>query len=263
VLPPVVASSSGSGPGGPSAPSDTSPDGTLGVALRWPGAMTGGRHAAVVGSGLVQPQPTPTRRSVLTGGLVVATGLGASALAGCTLPGSDDPDAPPPPPHPDVVRADEAAARERRLIAAYDVALERAPELTERLAPLRAEHAEHLAALGVPDLPLPEAAPPQEPPDGPPDAPPDAEQLAPQDAEQPAPPDGTEPGAPEPTPSPPPRVVPPPLPLDPALLLPALADLERAAATAHAGAAVRSGRGLAVVLASAAASEASHPVALQ
>ncbi|HVM28289.1 MAG TPA: hypothetical protein VM433_11560 [Mycobacteriales bacterium] len=170
------------------------------------------------------------RRTVLTGGLALLAGGG---LAGCTsLPGRSEPDGPPAP-HPDVVLADQAALRERRLIAAYDAVMQRAPELAERLAPLRAQHAEHLAALGVPALPAPAAAPAA--------AAPTAEPTGP------------------PTPAP---VAPPPLPDDPAALLPALADLERRAATAHAGAAVRSGRGLAVVLASAAASEASHPLAL-
>jgi hypothetical protein len=190
----------------------------------------------------VEPQPTPTRRTVLRGSLALAaTGLGGVAVPGCTGPGDDEPAAPPAP-DPDVVRADEAAVRERRLLAAYDLAMERAPDLTERLAPLRAEHAEHLAALGVPDVPAPvEPVPDEAAPD--PGAPEDA---APADD----------------VPAPAPRVPAPPLPLDPAALLPALADLERKTAAVHAGAAVRSGRGLAVVLAAAAASEASHPLAL-
>jgi hypothetical protein len=155
-----------------------------------------------------------SRRTLLRTGLL----LPLVATAACTEAGSP-PDRPFEP-HPDVVLADAAAARERSLLAAYDAALGLAPALAERLAPLRAEHAEHLAALDVPQLPTP----------------------------------STEPSA---TPTPAPV-----LPADPPALLVALAGLERSAATAHADACVRAGRGLAVVLASAAASEASHPVAL-
>jgi hypothetical protein len=119
------------------------------------------------------------------------------------------------------VLADAAAVRERSLLAAYDAAVALVPALAERLGPLRAEHAAHLAALAVPELPPPSSGPSA-------------------------------------SPSPAPQA----LPADPAGLLAALAGLERAAASAHADACVRAGRGLAVVLASAAASEASHPVAL-
>ena len=164
----------------------------------------------------------PTRRAVLLAPVLGAVG----AAAACTS-GGDGPDEAPGP-HPDVVLADEAAERERRLLAAYDSALALAPALAERLAPLRAEHAEHLSALGVPELPAP----------------------------APADPSAGAPASPDPAPTPPP------LPADPPGLLTALADLERTTSTSHAGAAVRSGRGLAVVLASAAASEASHVVAL-
>lgn len=154
---------------------------------------------------------TPTRRVVLVGS--------AAVLAGCSLDRSGGAKGPPPP-HPDLVLADEAAARERAMLAAYDAALALVPQLADRLAPVRAEHAEHLAALGVPD-PVPSAPP------------------APASAPPPA------------------------LPAEPGALLAALADLERSTSVTHAGAAVHAGRGLAVVLASAAASEASHPLALR
>jgi hypothetical protein len=172
----------------------------------------------VVGSVVVEP-PTPTRRSVLRGGLLA---VAVAAVAACDDEGPREPAQP----HPDVVLADEAAMRERELMAAYDAAAERAPDLAERLAPLRAQHAEHLAALSLP-----------EPPPADPTATPGA----------------TPSSAPVPGPV---------LPDDPAGLLSALAELERRAATEHAGTAVRAGRGLAVVLASAAASEASHVGAL-
>jgi hypothetical protein len=170
----------------------------------------------VVGWLAVQTSAPLPRRAVLRGGAALL----AAAAAGCDLlPGATSGAGPAPEPDPDVVLADEAAARERRLLAAYDAALVRDPALAERLAPLRAEHAAHLAALGVADPPGPSA-------------------------------------------SPAPAVPSPPLPAAPGALLPALADLERTTSTAHAGAAVRSGRGLAAVLASLAASEASHVVAL-
>ena len=185
----------------------------------------------MVGSDPVQQLPVgPSRRTLLVGG---AAAGGALLVAGCTEP--DEPPGPPPPPHPDLVLADEAAARERRLLDAYDLALRRRPDLAGLLGPLRAEHAEHLAALDVPE---PQAT---------------TTATTPSPASAPPSPDGTA------TTSPPP---PPLLPDDPAAAVPALADLERSTAAAHAGAVVRAGRGLAVVLASAAASESSHAVAL-
>jgi hypothetical protein len=160
---------------------------------------------------------------------VLAGGLAGLATAGLTACTGDDEPASPGRPHPDLLRAEAAVSRERRLVAAYDLAASRAPELAERLAPLRAEHLEHLAALGVTDLAAPATADPTADPTA--------------------------------SPSPPPE--PPPLPDDVGALLPALAELERGAAGEHAAVAVHCGRGLAVVLATAAASEASHPLALQ
>jgi hypothetical protein len=186
---------------------------------------------------------------VLVGALAFpVAGLGAAGLAGCTSERAPDP---PPGPPRDVVLADAAALRERRLLAAYDLALARAPELAERLLPLRAHHVEHLAALGVPDGAQPDGAEP----DG---AQPDGAEPGVAGDQGAVP--GAEPASPSPTPT---AVLPPPLPEDPAGLLAALADLERRASAAHAAACLRSGRGLAVVLASAAAGEAAHPVALQ
>ena len=180
--------------------------------------------------GAAQSAVGPTRRALLLGG---AAG-GAALLAGCT--GDDGPPEPPPPPHPDLVLADEAAVRERTLLQAYDLALQQRPDLAPLLAPLRAEHAEHVAALDVPELETP--------------APAGTGTTAPS-------PGGT--SSPTPTASTP---TPPLLPADPAAVPAALAELERSTAAAHAEAVLRAGRGLAVVLASAAASESSHAVAL-
>jgi hypothetical protein len=169
------------------------------------------------------PGPLPSRRAVLGGALA---GLATPALAACT--GSPFRAAEPPEVPRDVVTADRAADRERRLLAAYDAALVIAPQLAERLLPLRADHEEHLAALGLPE-PLP-----PDPSDDP-----------------------TEDPAPPPAPVATPR-----LPTDPTALLAALGALERRAATAHTTAAVLAGRGTGAVLAALAASEASHVAAL-
>ena len=66
-------------------------------------------------------------------------------LAGCTSePG------PPPPPDPDDLLREQAVERERSLLREYDAVLLVLPDLAPRLTPLRAEHAEHLAALTGP-----------------------------------------------------------------------------------------------------------------
>lgn len=155
-----------------------------------------------------------SRRTVLT---AAAAAAAAGPLSGCQqLPviGRAAPG-------PDVFTADEAADRERVLLAAYDAAMQAVPALVTRLSPLRAEHAEHLAALVPAQLPTPSASP-------------------------------------SPSPLPVPTV-----PAEPAGALAALRQLESDTADRHGGAAVRCGRGLAVLLASAAASEASHVQALQ
>jgi len=143
-------------------------------------------------------------------------------LAACTT----EP-APPPPPDPDDLLRGAAAERERALLAEYDRLLAALPALTTRLRPLRAEHGEHLLALT-----------------GPPPS-----------------------GSPTPTPSPtatplplPPEVPPPPT---TAQALAALLAVEQAAAGSHtADALAASDRDLAGLLASLAASESSHAVAL-
>lgn len=181
----------------------------------------------------------PSRRAVLRVGLGMPLArplLGLSALAG-TLVGCTTPQAPEPPPEPDpdVALTAQAADRERSLLAAYDAALAAVPSLTDRLAPLRAEHAEHLAALGALD-------------------------PAPTPSSTSAPPTSSPPVSPPAPPSPPPTG---PAPVtDPATVLASLAEAERTVSGRHGDAAVRAGRELAGVLAALAASEAAHPVAL-
>ena len=87
----------------------------------------------------------PTRRAVLAAGLL----LPLTACTGTSVP------PPPPPVDPDVALRAAALSRERGLLALYDrVLADRAaladPAVVARLAPLRADHAVHLAALEVP-----------------------------------------------------------------------------------------------------------------
>ena len=157
-----------------------------------------------------------TRRQVLgTGALLLVAGCTA-APAPAPAPAPVDPD--------DALRA-AATARERVLLQAYDAALLAAPSLAARLAPVRAEHGEHLAALTGPA------------PSGPPGT---------------STPESTPDGA-APVPA---------TPATPATVLAGLVRDERAAAAGHAGAVGAASRPLAALLAVLAASEASHLVVL-
>lgn len=96
----------------------------------------------------------PTRRAVLASGLLLP-------VAACTS--SEPAPVRPVPVDPDVALRAAAVARERGLLAAYDAALQQDPARAERLVPLRAEHAAHLAALGEQEAPStvsPAPAPP-------------------------------------------------------------------------------------------------------
>ena len=78
------------------------------------------------------------------------------ALAACT---DSAPPVPTPPVDPDVALREAAVVRERALLAAYDALLAASPEAAARLAPLRAEHEAHLAALGGTAVPAGTAPP--------------------------------------------------------------------------------------------------------
>ncbi len=150
--------------------------------------------------------------------------LGLLLVTGCSA--APTPPAPPPPPvDPDLALRAAAAVREQVLLRAYDAALLAAPSLTSRLTPLRAEHAEHLAALA--ERSRASAAPAVSP---------------------------TAPPAPAPSPA-----VPVP---DSRTVLAGLVRAERTAATGHAADVAAASRALAGLLAALSASEASHPVAL-
>jgi hypothetical protein len=149
----------------------------------------------------------PSRRQVLAGVTV--------ALAGACTSNHRRPAAP----NPDVALTEAAIARERALIAVYDEARLRHPDLWDELGTYRDDHRAHLHAL----QPVP-ALSPDLPHTGPSPIPEPAAVLARQRA--------------------------------------ALAALERTAATAHANATVTASPRLATLLASLAASEASHAAVL-
>ncbi|MCW2600395.1 MAG: lipoprotein [Frankiales bacterium] len=105
-----------------------------------------------------------TRRSALAS-------AGLALVAACTPKGRT---AAAPAVDPDVALTAAAVAREQALLAGYDDALAAAPTLASRLAPLRAEHAAHLAALGSPESPGTSSTPASSPtrsPTGPPTPP--------------------------------------------------------------------------------------------
>lgn len=158
----------------------------------------------------------PSRRAVLIAGALLP-------VAACTGGGDHQPE--PAPVDPDVALREGAAARERTLLTHYDVTMLAESGQAARLAPLRAEHAAHLVALGFP-VPAGSSGV-----TGPPTV-----------------------GSPAPAP--------PPATLSTAPSRLQLAQAERDTAAAHTRDALAASRALAGVLASLAASEASHPVAL-
>lgn len=180
-----------------------------------------------------------TRRTVLRGGLASGLlGLSGAGLSACTA--DETTPGPLPAIDPDVALRAAAVAREVALLQAYDETLLAVPALASRLGPLRADHEAHLTALGG-------AAPTRSPvPSGSPVL---RASAVPSSAT------GT-PAAPAASP----------LPTEPAArtraVLTRLVLAERAAAKDHAADALLASRSLAGLLGQAAASEASHPVAL-
>jgi len=153
--------------------------------------------------------------------------LGAALLplAACTADPSPAPPPPPPPPDPDDALRSAGVEREQALLAQYDAVLAAHPALAARLSAVREEHAEHLRALLGRDETVPAG-----PSDGPsPAASPSSAPVAP---------------------------------ADPAAALAGLVGAEAATGAAHAGAALEAGGQLAGVLASLAASEATHRLVL-
>ncbi|MGZ6825430.1 MAG: hypothetical protein ACXVGH_01450 [Mycobacteriales bacterium] len=162
------------------------------------------------------------RAALLSGGL----SLGAGLLTACTS--RSRPRATPRPVDPDTALRDAAVSRELALLATYDDLLATSPALAPRLGALRAEHEEHLHALGQA---LPSSTP-----------------------------SSTPSTAPSTTPSTTPSATPSASPLPGGLVR--LRALERSTAEAHAAAALTASRRLAPALASLAASEASHAAVL-
>jgi hypothetical protein len=171
--------------------------------------------------------PGPSRRQVLAAALVAVGG----AAAGCRAAdrpapgGSSAPTSSPAPaaPSPDPLTA--LLDAEQQLLAGYDRTARAHPGLAGRLAPLRADHAEHAAALG--------------------------RTLAGTLAK---PPVGTATGSPSPEPAP--------VPVSMAAALAELRAAEGVAATTLARAAETAPADRAALLASIAACEASHRVLL-
>lgn len=106
-----------------------------------------------------------TRRTLLAAS---AAAGGLALLAACTSspPDPRDPDAPTPTGQddPDFALRESVATAEARLIAAYDATIKAHPDARELLAPFRAQHAAHLAAVTVPaGVPAPKASAPSVP----------------------------------------------------------------------------------------------------
>jgi hypothetical protein len=150
---------------------------------------------------------TPSRRRLLQAAAL--SPFVAACTSGPARPARVDPD--------DALRA-AAVAREQALLEQYAAAVGASPAVAAQLAAVRAEHEQHLVALGVPAA-------------------------------------GSSPPSPSPSP----------LPTAAGSAVPSpsrLAAAERTAAASHAAAALVASPSLAPLLASLAASEASHPVAL-
>jgi hypothetical protein len=100
----------------------------------------------------------PSRRQLLAGAAVVLS-------AACTdsRTSAPSPSASPAPPDPDVALTAAAVSREQALLALYDELLAQQPALRAELAPYRADHAAHLAALrpARPPSPTPTAGAPR------------------------------------------------------------------------------------------------------
>jgi hypothetical protein len=174
-------------------------------------------------------RPSPTRRQALAAAFALACAAGCHGRGAPAEAPSPPSQTRPPPPDPLVAILDT----EQRLIAAYDATAAAHPALATRLAPMRADHAEHASALEralgrTPPATLGTSSP------------------------------GTgSAGAGTPTPAPP-RV-----PGNRTRALAALRAAERAAAAARASAAETAPADRAVLLASIAACEASHEVLLR
>jgi hypothetical protein len=86
---------------------------------------------------------------VLVGTATVTAGLATGALSGCSVFGGGKPAQPTISPSPELasLARERALSSERSLLAAYDATIARHPALASQLAPMRADHADHLDAL--------------------------------------------------------------------------------------------------------------------
>jgi hypothetical protein len=90
---------------------------------------------------------------MLAAGASLVTGCGADHDRGPTRP------SPTPAPDPDLALIRKVIEDKRALLARYAATVDRFPGLTGRLAPFRADHVGHLAALDAPPDPGPTASP--------------------------------------------------------------------------------------------------------
>lgn len=84
---------------------------------------------------------TVSRRAVLAGTIAAPVVLATA----CSATTSSDGD-------PDTAIRNQAAATEQSLIALYQATIARYPALTAKLEPIKAQHAEHLAAMSAKSL---------------------------------------------------------------------------------------------------------------
>jgi hypothetical protein len=111
--------------------------------------------------GRPRPPAALTRRTVLGGAAALAASLLGTACTSEAAPVPDITTTPQPEPEPDDAVRQAVAGQEAELIALYDATLTAHPGLAAVLAPIRAEHAEHATAMGVPPGdPLPVTAAP-------------------------------------------------------------------------------------------------------
>ena len=171
---------------------------------------------------LIEPTTTTSRRGLLGALGTVAV---APLLSGCGPKRRTPVSAPVPKPDPDAGPVEAARADEQMLLGLYDATVAAYPVLAGQLTPLREHHQRHLQALPTP-RPAPSAAGSAASPGG--------------------------------TPTPAPAVGRP----DPAAAIRVLVVAETAAATRRATDCLTVARPLAALLASVAASEAAHAVAL-
>ena len=122
----------------------------------------------------------PARRTVLGGILVTGAALVAGGCSSKKDPGPNEP-SPTPTPDPDAALVAAVVDDKRALLARYTATTARFPGLAARLAPLRADHVGHLAALNASEPTVPPTSVPTPNPVGTPTPGPSAGPTVPAD----------------------------------------------------------------------------------